>query len=103
MMLKKFVDFLREREFLETHEEHPHKWYDSQWQLFHNRFGDDMELADKVIRRAGYRDRLEFIQDRNEQKYSKLKIPGQDNYVDNDMRQNSPNSTHPRGSDQGER
>ena len=83
MSFKKFNDFLQEREIIESNNTLLNRTalnYDRKLAQFNSRF-DDPKQADDIVRAAGYRSVSDFVVDRNSNKWSKLRIPGQGNYV----------------------
>lgn len=110
MRLKKFTEFLKEREVSETVHPDPsglprkthgpkpkfghgsahHKTqdrinrhaleYEKNLAAFNGRFDNPRE-AENIVKMAGYGSVAEFINDPDESKWCRLKIPGQENYV----------------------
>ncbi len=81
MRFKPFAEFVKERAVLEA-EAHANKeamTYDTKIQGFHHRFPDGD--GEKIIKAAGYKDVPAFLHDTDERKWTRLQIPGQDNYV----------------------
>lgn len=81
MEFKRFADFLKEKDMVETHHANREAMdYDVKMQGFINRFPDIKE-GEKIVKAAGYPSIKDFLNDRNPNKWSRLRIPGQRNYV----------------------
>ena len=88
MRFQKFNDFLKERELGESHGTHsgndklnrPALDYDRKLAQFNARFNDPKE-GEHIVKLAGYKSVGEFLSDPDERKWSRLKIPGQENYT----------------------
>lgn len=84
MNFQKFSEFLKNREIDESYQNKKLNRsaldYDKRLAQFNGRFKDPQE-ADGIIRAAGYATVGAFVNDPDERKWSKLKMPGQQNYV----------------------
>lgn len=84
MRFRKFQDFLKEREVAESHHHAGLNRtafdYDKRLAQFNARFSDPAE-GERIVRAAGYKSVGEFVSDPDERKWSRLKMPGQENYV----------------------
>ena len=82
MEFKRFAQFLKERDHGMSEAISANKEamaFDTKIQAFHNRFPDGD--GERIVKMAGYPDIRSFLHDPDENKWAKLKIPGQDNYV----------------------
>jgi len=83
MRFRKFDDFLKEREVSESYSGSLNRTaldYDKKLAQFNARF-DDPKQGDEIVRAAGYKSVGAFVTDPDQKKWSRLKIPGQQNYV----------------------
>ena len=76
MKFKKFQEYLNERQDINRGALD----YDKKLAQFNARF-DDPKQGAEIVKKAGYKSVGHFISDPNEKKWSKLRIPGQENYV----------------------
>lgn len=76
MKFKKFSQYIEEREVQENKIAHD---FDVRIQQFRKRFPDGN--GEEVVKKAGYSSIRQFLHDPNDSKWSKLQIPGQNNYV----------------------
>jgi hypothetical protein len=92
MRFQKFEEFLKEREVTELaaapaigipNDKLNRTAFaqDQERVIFNNRFPDPKE-GEHIIKLAGYRSVAEFLQNPDPRKWSRLKIPGQENYRD---------------------
>lgn len=75
MRFQKFNEFLHKREGVNRTAFD----YDRKLAQFNSRFKDHKE-GEKIVLAAGYGSISEFLRDKDERKWSRLKIPGQENY-----------------------
>ena len=83
MRFRKFNEFLQEREVIESHGGALNRSaldYDRKLAQFNARF-DDPKQGEDIIKAAGYKSIGAFVSDPDERKWSKLKMPGQENYT----------------------
>jgi len=83
MRFRKFNDFLKDRDVSESANGSLNRAaldYDKKLAQFNARF-DDPQQGESIVRAAGYKSVGEFVMDPNQKKWSKLRIPGQQNYV----------------------
>jgi hypothetical protein len=81
MSFRKFQDFLRERDLAESHGLNRSALdYDRKLTQFNSRF-DDPKQGEEIIKAAGYSSIAQFLADSDDRKWSKLRMPGQKNYV----------------------
>lgn len=82
MRLRKFNDFLKERDISEINRSLNRTAldYDKKLTQFNGRFNDPAQ-GEEIVKSAGYNSIGEFINDPDQKKWSKLRIPGQQNYV----------------------
>jgi len=83
MRFRKFNDFLKEREVSESHNDSLNRTaldYDKKLAQFNARFSDPKQ-GENIVRAAGYKSVGAFVMDPDQKKWSKLRIPGQENYV----------------------
>jgi hypothetical protein len=82
MRFRKFNDFLKEREVSESNDSLNRTAldYDKKLAQFNARF-DDPKQGENIVKAAGYKSVGAFIMDPDQKKWSKLRIPGQENYV----------------------
>ena len=80
MHFKKFTEFLKQREVVEENLNRSALDYDKKLAQFNSRFSDPKQAAE-ILSSAGYKNIRSFVSDPNENKWSKLKMPGQENYV----------------------
>ena len=85
MRLQKFSEFFKNRELVE--DSSPNKNlnrsaldYDRKLAQFNARFSDPKK-GSEIVQSAGYKTIGDFLNDRDERKWSKLREPGQENYV----------------------
>lgn len=76
MEFKKFAKYVQEKEMAENKAAFN---FDVKIQQFRNRFPNGE--GSKIVKDAGYPSIRHFLHDGDERKWSKLKIPGQSNYV----------------------
>lgn len=67
----------RFKEFIENKVAHE---YATKLAEFNSRFSDPA-LGEAIVKKAGYESVRDFLQDPDEKKWCKLRIPGQENYV----------------------
>jgi hypothetical protein len=77
---KKFIDFVNEKNLEESALNKAAMEYDRKVKEFSSRFQDHKE-GENIVKSAGYKDVHHFLSDPDTKKWSKLKIPGQKNYV----------------------
>lgn len=83
MRFRKFNDFLKERDVSESNNGSLNRTaldYDKKLAQFNARF-DDPQQGDNIVKAAGYKSVGAFVMDPDHKKWSKLRIPGQQNYV----------------------
>jgi hypothetical protein len=82
MYFQKFNDFLKKREISEANGSlnRTAMDFDKKLTQFNARFNDPKQ-GDEVVKSAGYKSVADFVSDPNQKKWSKLRIPGQENYV----------------------
>lgn len=82
MRFRKFDDFLKEREVSESNGSLNRTALDHDKKLaqFNARFSDPQQ-GENIVKAAGYENVGAFIMSPNPRKWSKLRIPGQENYV----------------------
>lgn len=83
MHFQKFDDFLKKREVSESTNTSLNRTaldYDKKLTQFNARFSDPKQGL-SIVNAAGYKSVGEFIMDPNQSKWSRLRIPGQKNYV----------------------
>ena len=85
MRLQKFSEFFKNRELVEFSSPNAHLNrsaldYDRKLAQFNSRFSDPKQGVE-IVQAAGYKSVGDFLNDPDERKWSKLKEPGQQNYV----------------------
>jgi hypothetical protein len=80
MSIRKFNEFLKDREIIESGLNRSAMDYSKKLAEFNARF-DDPKQGEEIVKSAGYASIGDFLRDTNERKWSKLKMPGQENYV----------------------
>lgn len=82
MCFRKFDEYLKDREVSETNGSLNRTAldYDKKLAQFNARFDDPKQAAD-IVRSAGYNSVAAFVNDPNPKKWSRLRMPGQENYV----------------------
>jgi hypothetical protein len=82
MRFRKFDDFLKEREVSESNGSLNRTAldYDKKLAQFNARFSDPQQ-GENIVKAAGYKSVGAFVMDSDQRKWSKLRIPGQENYV----------------------
>lgn len=76
MVFKRFREYLEEKTLDENRAAME---FDTKLRAFRNRFPNGE--GEEIIRAAGYKDVRDFLHDPDERKWSRLRIPGQGNYV----------------------
>lgn len=83
MRFQKFNDFLKDREVSESANgslNRPALDYANKLAQFNARF-DDPKQAEEIVKSAGYKSVGAFVSDPDQKKWSRLRMPGQQNYV----------------------
>lgn len=80
MNFPKFADFLKEKQNLEESINRTAVDYEKRLAEFRARFSDPAE-AEEVVKKAGYASVSAFVSDPSDRKWSRLRIPGQGNYI----------------------
>ena len=82
MRFQKFNDFLKERDISEVNASLNRTAldYDKRLAQFNGRFSDPKQ-GEEIVKSAGYNSIGAFLSDPNQKKWSRLRIPGQQNYV----------------------
>ena len=82
MRFLKFNEFLKDRDVSESNNtlNRTALDYDKILAQFNARF-DDPKQAEDIVRSAGYSSVTAFVNDPNPKKWSRLRVPGQENYV----------------------
>ena len=85
MQLQKFSEFLKNRGLVEFSSPNANLnrsavSYDTKLAQFNSRFSD-VKQGQEIVQAAGYKSVGDFLNDPDERKWSKLKEPGQQNYV----------------------
>lgn len=79
MSILKFNEFLKNRKLSENQQALE---YDRNMATYRNRFGDmPSQEVEKIIQAAGYHTIPQFIADKNDAKWQKLRMPGQENFA----------------------
>lgn len=78
MIFKKFTEYV-EQKLLEDRLNRNALDYDKRLAQFNSRFKDPEE-ANAALKSAGYDSIASFVSDPDERKWSRLRIPGQENY-----------------------
>lgn len=82
MEFKRFVDFLKEKGILEMNANKEAMSFDTKIAAFRNRFqGMPHDKQLEILKTAGYNSIPDFLHDGDMKKWTKLRIPGQENYV----------------------